>query len=137
MPYKVLDHTADFGLVVTAPQKDSLFEEVALALFTEIVENLNDVSTVEEISFTLTGEDDVDLMINWLSELLFYFDARKMLFSKFKVNIEKNTLEGHAYGEKFNPEKHRLRLGVKSATYHGAKIERVEDGWRAQVIFDV
>jgi len=137
MSYKVLNHTADFGLIVEAKDKIRLFEEMALALFNEIVEEIEKVKPLEEVPVSLEGEDDVDLLIGWLSELLFYFDARKMLFSKFEVLLEGHTLVGKAYGEKYNPKRHKLRLGVKSATYHGAKIEKVNDIWRAQVIFDV
>jgi SHS2 domain-containing protein len=40
-------------------------------------------------------------------------------------------------GEEFDPERHESRLLIKAATYHQLRIEKVNDVWEIDVIFDI
>jgi SHS2 domain-containing protein len=44
-------------------------------------------------------------------------------------------LKATCYGERYDPSRHRLKIGVKSATYYMLKIDREQN--QVQVIFDV
>ncbi|MBM4129219.1 MAG: archease, partial [Nitrospira sp.] len=37
----------------------------------------------------------------------------------------------------FDPERHERKLLVKAATYHMLRIERTDDVWEIDVIFDI
>ena len=58
----------------------------------------------------------------------------------FWVNIENlsyNQLKATCYGESFDPLRHKIKTGVKAATYHMLKVDKDGSGYKAQVIFDV
>jgi len=137
MPYRLLDHTADLAIEVEAEDIEGLFVEAARAMFNEIVGDLGNVRPAEERKFELREDTLEDLLVSWLSELLFLFDVEKMLFSEFEVEIEDGTLRGRARGEKYDRERHELRTGIKSVTYHMLEIRRSEDRYKVTVVFDI
>ena len=86
----------------------------------------------------VTAPDREALLVNWLNELIYLFEAKGILFHRFEItDITDTELKATAYGEKINLAKHELKTQVKAATYHQLKIERNEAGWKALVIFDV
>ncbi|HEY78052.1 MAG TPA: archease, partial [Dehalococcoidia bacterium] len=59
------------------------------------------------------------------------------IFKRFDINgLNNQQLRARAYGEKVDPARHKLKTGVKAATYHLLKVDR-DNGGRIQVIFDV
>jgi SHS2 domain-containing protein len=59
-----------------------------------------------------------------------------LLLKRFEIsNLAENRLKAICYGEKYNPSRHQLKTGVKSATYHMLKVDR--DKNEVQVIFDI
>ena len=40
-------------------------------------------------------------------------------------------------GEKFNKDKHQVKLYLKAVTYHQLEIKQTKDRWEAKVFFDV
>jgi len=89
-----------------------------------------------EISVSADGHEA--LLVEWLNELLYLHDSYSMLFSRFLIRkITESTLEARAYGENIDFRRHQLVTDVKAATYHMLKLIRTEDGWMAEVIFDV
>ena len=77
-------------------------------------------------------------MVNWLSEILYLYDAEGWLFRDFEIDaLSDHSLSARALGEKFNPETHQLKLLVKAVTYHQLLVEQTDAGWRAQVYVDI
>jgi SHS2 domain-containing protein len=58
-----------------------------------------------------------------------------LLFKRFEVKIDKFSLFATCYGEYFNPERHQIIIGVKSATYYLLEVNKARK--RMRVIFDV
>ncbi len=137
MPYETLDHTADYGFLVHSETLEGLFRESAEALFREMVANFDDVRVRRCIEITLEEETLEDLFVSWLNELLFHFEAHKMLFRKFEVKIRGTSLNATACGEEMDRSRHEMVIGIKSATYHELEIWRDERGWHAKFICDV
>jgi SHS2 domain-containing protein len=137
--YEVFDHTADIGLRVKAATLDDLFCEAAEALFSLIVTNIKDVEPRQSLRFNLALRDkEYDyLLFDWLNELLFTFDTRRIALAKFGVKIEPPGLEATAWGEPIDPLRHRLEHEVKAITYHGLKLIHEEERWLAEVILDI
>jgi SHS2 domain-containing protein len=72
-----------------------------------------------------------------LNELICLFDTENIVFKRFDVTQLNNTqLKARSYGEKVDSSKHRLKTGVKAATYHMLKVDK-SDGCRVQVLFDI
>ena len=135
--YETFDHTADVGLRVRAPDLKGLFEDAARALFSVLVANPAAIQSVQEITFTLQGDRRDDLLLDWLAELLYTFDVRRMVFSRFDVDVHETGLSATVGGEPIDRDRHELDVEIKAITYHGLKVQREADGWLAEVIVDL
>jgi len=117
------------------------FENAALAMF----ETMTDVERVEpEIEETIEfeGSDKKSLLYNWLEELLVRFEISGNLYSKFEViKIEETAkgmkLKAKVMGERFNPEKHVQKVGVKAITYHMMEIEEKPEKVTLKFLLDI
>ncbi len=137
MPYETFDHTADIGIRVRAAELNELFADAARGLFAAIVANLDDVLPVQQISFRVSGDRLDDLLFDWLAELLYTFDTRRLVFSDFHAEVVDNGLTATARGEPMDRSRHEMDMEVKAITYHGLKVERQGDGWLAEFIVDI
>ncbi len=135
--YETFEHTADLGLRASAPDLPTLFAEAARGLFSILVANLDAVRPVQTERFALQAERLDDLFFDWLSELLYRFETRRMLFSEFKVEIAAGDLRAEARGEPADEARHRLEHEIKAITYHGLKCESGPQGWLAEAIVDI
>jgi SHS2 domain-containing protein len=135
--YEIFDHTADLGLRIRAASLDELFADAARALFSVIVANPESVKPVQEFDLEIEGSRHDDLLFDWLAELLYTFDTRRVLFSEFDVHVREAGVKATARGEPIDPKRHELEMEVKAITYHGLKVERDGDGWLAEVIVDL
>jgi SHS2 domain-containing protein len=135
--YELFEHTADLGLRVRAAELDQVLEEAARAMFSVIVANLDEVRPVQSIVFRLSADCLENLLRDWLGELLYTFDTRRLLFSQFSVCVHDLALEATARGEPIDPAWHRLGMEIKAVTYHALRLDRVDDGWLAEVIVDI
>jgi SHS2 domain-containing protein len=134
--FRTIEHTADIGIEVEADNLGELFEGVAAAMFSLMVDPDTVRQTVERELSLEAG--DLEELFMWLNELLFVLYAEGLLFSGFKVkDIGEDRLVATATGEKLDPQRHRLDEEIKAATYHEMMVERRDDGWKARVIFDV
>ncbi len=129
--------TADVAFLAYGKSLNELFENAALAMF-EVMVDTTKIEPKEKKIIEVEGDDLKSLLFNWLNELLYYFGAEGLVFSKFEVQVdEKNyKLKAFCYGEHFDPEKHEGKTEVKACTMHKMEIEK-NDVWKAQVILDV
>ena len=135
--FETFEHTADLGLRVRAPDLDMLFAEAAAALFAAVVEDPATVQPLQRLDVELAGDDRAFLLVDWLKELLYHFDAEHLLLSRFEVHVTDAGLTGTAWGERLAPARHVLSHEVKAITYHGLRVEPTADGWLAEVIVDI
>jgi SHS2 domain-containing protein len=135
--HELFEHTADLGLRVKAPDLNTLFAEAGKCLFSAIVEDLSSVRPKFETTIILEGTDREYLLFDWLRQLLYLFDAGKLVFSEFEVIGDENGLSAIAFGEPVDPTRHAPSHEVKAITYHELKVEQTPDGWLAEVIVDI
>jgi len=134
--FDIINHTADVGITAYGANITQAFTNAARALFSLITE-LDDVEEVLHRDIELTAADQESLLVEWLNELLYLFDAENIIFKRFDITRLDNTkLKARSYGEKVNSSKHKLKIGVKAATYHMLKVDR-DDGCQVQVLFDI
>jgi SHS2 domain-containing protein len=135
--FKVLDHTADIGLIVYGEDLKALFENAGEAFF-HLVTDLRKVRSRTERRIEIQGEILERLMVDWLTELLYLHDVENLLFKKFKVeSIGKAGLKAMVKGEPFQEGVHVIKTEVKAVTYHRIEVRKENGGWRAQIIFDL
>jgi SHS2 domain-containing protein len=135
--HETFEHTADLGLRVRAADLDTLFAEAGVALFSALVDDLATVAAKERQEIRLQGDDRAFLLFDWLNELLFRFETKHWLFSRFEVRVTESGLEGSAWGEPLDRSRHELAHEVKAITYHGLRVEKEGAGWIAEVIVDI
>ncbi|HEV3415651.1 MAG TPA: archease [Pirellulales bacterium] len=136
--YETFEHTADLGLRVRAADLDGLFAEAGRGLFSLIVANMDDVRTVEEVSLGVVGAEMDYLLFDWLNELLFIFETRRLLLVEFRVRVAESSVQATARGEPFDPARHHAEHEVKAITYHELNVSQETDGtWLAELIVDI
>jgi tRNA nucleotidyltransferase (CCA-adding enzyme) len=125
------------GVRGVADSKAAAFEQAALAM-TAIVTNLNDVSPIEPVEVECEAPDDELLFADWLNTLVYEMATRKMLFSRFAVNLDDHHLRAVAWGENVDVDKHHPAVEIKGATFTSLRVGRGEKGqWIAQTVVDV
>ena len=135
--FETFGHTADLGLRARAGDLAGLFREAARGLFSIVVEDLETVRPLEQVTISLEGDDVTYLLLDWLAELLRLFDTRQLLLGHFEVRVTGSGLEATARGEPLDPARHALDHEVKAITYHGLRVEETKGGWVAEVIVDI
>jgi len=133
--FRLIEHTADIGLVAYGKSLAEAFANAAYGLFSLIVEP-NKVKEKESRKVTVQAQDAEGLLFNWINELIYIFEVERLLFKSFDITeFTGQSLEATCWGEKYDPSRHQLKTGVKSATYHMLKVDGEKN--RVQVIFDV
>jgi len=136
--YREIEHTADVGLELKAPDRVSAFERAAAAMF-DMMCDLDRVGDdwTEDVSVEGRPDDLEHLLIRWLTELLYLFDSRRVLLSSFEIDtLDDRAVRARVAGERFDPRRHALKVEIKAPTYHALRIERVGGEWFVRVIFD-
>ncbi len=135
--YKLIDHTADFGLHVLGTDPKDLFQNAARAMFEQITE-IEALEGTEAVAIHLTGEDRPDLMVNWLRELLYYWHVKGLLLRDAQIQlISDKELLAQANFDPYAPDRHVIKREIKAVTYHQIRVRSGSDGWEARIIFDV
>ncbi len=135
--YEIIEHTADIGIRAFGDTEEHLFENAAAGMFSLIC-NPSLVRDTHAYPVSIEAEDRETLLVEWLNELLFLFEARGVIFGRFEVDdISEVHLTATAFGEDLDRERHRLMADIKAVTYHMLKVRRVDGRWEATVIFDI
>jgi SHS2 domain-containing protein len=133
--YRLIEHTADIGLIAYGDTLAEAFGNAAYGMFSIIAE-LDRVTDKQSRQLEVSNGDLEGLLFEWLNRLLYYFDVEMLLFKRFEVDIlSEKRLKAKCYGEQYDPSRHQLKTGVKSATYHMLRVDRQKN--EVQVIFDI
>ncbi|HJT86270.1 MAG TPA: archease [Bryobacteraceae bacterium] len=135
--FELLDHPADIGFRAFGATLAELFANSALALL-NIATDPTAVNPREQYPLTVVSTDREALLVDWLSEVLYWFDGKQVAFQRVMVNrLEETALDAIAVGEPRDPLRHRSKLIVKAVTYHQLRIEQRPGGWMAEVFLDI
>jgi SHS2 domain-containing protein len=137
MGYELIEHTADIGIRVWADDVKGLFEGAARGLF-DIITDIGTVAARIERSLTVRGSGWEEVMVAWLTELLYLHEVKGLLFCDFSIaEADQVGLTGVARGERFNEKRHPIKTIVKAVTYHQLQIRKQDGHWHARIIFDI
>jgi len=130
-------HQANVGIRGLGETKEQAFEQAAVAL-TAVITSPEKVEPQQKVEISCHAGDDELLLVDWLNCLLYEMDTRRMLFSRFEVRLERNSLNAAAWGQEMDAAKHCPVVEVKAATYSDLSVRQDENGtWIAQCIVDV
>ncbi len=134
--FEVLDHTADVGIEAYGPDDAAAFANAARGMFSLMVD-LETVRETEHRDIEVTAPDRESLLVAWLSELLYLFDAQNLLFRRFDISpLAETALRARAWGEPVDGSRHDIKIGVKAVTFHMLSIVH-GDGTTVRVLFDI
>ncbi|MEM0466293.1 MAG: archease [Candidatus Thermoplasmatota archaeon] len=133
--YEFINHTADVGIKAYGKTIDEAFEHAASAMF-DIITDRSSIDSVGEYQIFLEASDLEQLLVDWLSKLLFLNGAENLVFGKFHVSINGTKLSAKVFGEIFSPQKHKHGVEIKAVTYHMLEVH-VDTPIYVQVLFDI
>ncbi|MFO7536458.1 MAG: archease, partial [Chloroflexota bacterium] len=89
--FEVVDHTADWSLRVFGPDLAALFAQAALGMAGLLLGELSgelsgDLAAVEaevERPFAFAEFDTESLLVEWLSELAYWAETERLIFTQF------------------------------------------------------
>ena len=139
--FEFLEHTADVYIRAHGKTMEEAYENAALAMF-ETMTNTDKIAQTQEYTLEVEAEDQYALIYNWLEALLVKFETENTLYSKFQISNWQETADvfkfkAKIWGEKFDPQKHPQKVGVKAVTYHRMVVIREKDRVVLEFILDI
>ena len=134
--FRLVEHTADTGVVAWGETLPEAFASAAYGMFS-IITDLDRILEKESHAVALEENSLEELLFGWLNRLIYLFDVYGLLLKRFDMREfdGQGRLRADCYGEVYDPERHEISIGVKSATYYMLEVDR--DKNRVQVIFDI
>jgi len=139
--FRFLEHTADAYVEAYGVSLEEAFESAAAGM-TDVMTDLEKVRAEDEEAFVVEAPDEQALLYSWLEELLLEFELKGKIYSRFEVSkIEGDSLGfrlyARAWGEKYDPERHPSKVGIKAATYHQMEIVKEPESVTVRFILDI
>jgi len=135
--YELLDHTADIGIIAYGRELAEAFSNAAYAMF-DILTDADKIQEAESFEIQVSAINIEELLIAWLDELLYRYESDRVLIRRSVIkSIDNKSLNAVVFGEKVNAARHDIKTEIKNVTYHQMRVDRTDDGWKVQVIFDV
>lgn len=151
--FEALDISGDVGLKAYGKDLKDSFINAAIGMYS-LITDLGMVEEHKSIDVSVESDSVEGLLVSWLNELIFHFDAYGLVGQKIEINEFTPSLtlplrdtgmeEGKIYklkasisGEGFDPKRHESKLLIKAATYHRLEVAKTNDLWEINVIFDV
>ena len=136
--YEQLEHTAEAGIISRGATLADAFANAAEGMYALMLD-LDGIEEREVRDVAVEDENHEALLTRWLLELLFLTETEDLVFRRFVVDeLADRRLHGRAWGERFDPGRHRTNnVMVKAVTHYLLEIERENGGYRVQVLFDI
>ena len=135
--FKVIEHTADTGFEVTGNSLDDVFRAAALALFQMMWEITGDIAA-KPVDLEISGGDHQELLVNFLEEFLYRYDARGHICTKVEIiSVSDKKLTATAWLRPFDNQLDQEILGVKAVTYHQLYIGQHDNVWLGRIFLDI
>jgi SHS2 domain-containing protein len=130
--YEEKEHTADWELHVWGENLSTLLTQAATGMNALAGIRL-DNSRRASRSLSLNFSDAEELLVSFLSEVLFIAEMEGMGFDEFELSFSDGQMTARLSGApiiSFNKE-------IKAVTYHNLRIETSPQGLEAYIVFDV
>ncbi len=147
--FKILDISGDVGIKAFGKSINEAFINASIGMYS-LITNPDAIKEKKTIDVTVESHSLDGLLVSWLNELIFHFDAYGFIGKKITITEITPSLtlpprggggackiKASVSGEDFDPERHERRLLIKAATYHMLRIEKAGDMWEVDVVFDI
>jgi len=129
MSYKYLEHSTDAFIEVRAKNLEEAFSVAGKSVVETIIDS-NNIQEIEEKNIKVKGRNLLNLLYNWLEEIVTITIADGFAIRNFSVNIKKNKeyqIISKISGEKLDIKKHNFKVEIKSPTFHLMEIEENDE----------
>ncbi len=130
--FREIEHTADWEIEVWAPDLTSLLEQAAQGMYalshTRLAAGPR-LTRQFEIPFT----DRESLLVDFLSELLFFGEDDEIAFDEYQLDFNGISLQVRAGGA---PIEEQFKE-IKAVTYHKMEVRETGRGLEVNIVFDV
>lgn len=130
--FQEIDHTADIALRVWAPSIPELLQQAAIGMFTICGVQLNK-QFCHQRTFQIRYSDNESLLVNFLSELLYYLERENIALEHFRLSLNDAQVKVIASGHSVLA----FQKMIKAVTYHQLQVQATECGYVAQIVFDI
>ncbi len=130
--YTEIEHTADWALMVWAPDLASLLAKAARGMYWLMETSLQPGPRLERI-IELDGGDAESLLVGFLAELLYLGESEALAFDSYDISIQDLHLYARVRGAPVAEQKKE----IKAVTYHNLMVEQTDHGLRTTIVFDV
>ena len=135
--FEILEHPSDLGIEAYGKSIEEIYRNAALGLMS-VIAGTSKIEPREERLISISAIDRENMLVRWLTEVLYLYDAEKFLTSGVEFLIVNETLlKAKIFGEQYVESKHDLKLDIKAITYHQLKIEERDGEWKARVFVDI
>lgn len=133
--HRYLEHTADVAIEAWGSTREAMLVEAARAVIEVITEGaVPRADAQREIS--IDAIDDEDRIVQWINEVLWLAIGKGFLLADADVTLTDGGLRARIEGQ--SDASDIVVTEIKSATYHGLRLGRDEEGNHvAQVVLDV
>ncbi len=135
--FDVLDISGDVGIMAYGKNLEDAFRNAAVGMYS-LITDLDAIEEKRSIDISVESHSMEGLLVAWLNDLIFHFDAYGFIGKRIDIQeMGDNKIKTMVTGEDFDAERHEGKLLIKAATYHQLKIEKKDDIWEIDVIFDI
>jgi SHS2 domain-containing protein len=135
--FEILDISGDAGIRAFGSNQGELYANAATGMYS-LIADPETITPRKSIEIKTGASSPEGLLVSWLNELIFHFDTYGFMGKEIHIHeLHDTLLSATVSGEDFDPDKHDRGLLIKAATYHKLRIERKEDHWEADIIFDI
>ena len=129
MSYKYLEHATDALIEVKAKTLEEAFVVAGKSVVDTIID-LNNIQEIEEKNIKVKGRNLLNLLYNWLEEIVTITITDGFAIRNFSVSIKKNKecqIISKISGEKLDLKRHNFKVEIKSPTFHLMEIKEDDE----------
>ena len=130
--YIEIEHTADWELKVWGLELSDLFEQAALGMFALAGLVLQSKPRLSR-SIKMQNVDIESLLVDFLSELLYFSEVEEIGFDSFDIRINGCVLNATLHGAPLDT----ISREIKAVTYHNLAVNEGVSGLEVSIVFDV
>jgi SHS2 domain-containing protein len=134
--WRLLAHTADIRLEAHGANLEDFFINAARGL-TALISSNKKLTSNSDVEISLEADSAEELLIDWLRELLFLHQTRKLAMIKVQmITLSENDLRAKiSFG--IDQADDEPPFEIKGVTYHGLSIVKESEGYLARIVFDI
>lgn len=135
--YRVIRRSSELSIRLSGDSLPQLLADAGLALFDLLVDP-ESVEARESVTLEVEGLDNDDLMVNWIRELLYEYQASGFVLKEFDIHeAGEFFVRAEARGEKFDPDRHEEREAIGAVDERSSHLGKMGSQWTAQVGFEL